>query len=566
MDDDSDDEEYEAGQDEEEEEEEEDDNMGEDDEERTAGSRPPLASPRGHRRTTLSSAQDGGDAYDAYATSTRGRRSALELLRNRHGSADNRTPPASPWRSARRTIAEEDDEDVDVMDVDNDDSYTTSERVATRGSRRNIDRELLNPDASQGEQPRPTGRRRLRINVLYESETVTSDEDFQPRSAIHAANNTNRMRGRPRRNTAQRSLSATDVAGGVQRQTRNRRVAFDSDEDEFSGDVVHERGDLDVDIDGLSVSDNEHMSSQNANSRSTRRATRRSGRSSGGAYAEQSQAQQQTRSHADRGRRNTANGYSLRRANAAARNSDSDEYNISDNGAAGDRDSVEDHALTSARSDLKNSHMRVPRSSETVVYSDNDSSFGSDGVSRGLRAGRQGKRRGHVRPSAQVDISVAASSSYAPTTSSVYDKYKPTDWVLATSPSTVPYRPQIGDIVVYFREGHGDFWNSPLRCKKLNEKTLPYVAIPSLPVAVYGKVVELHYAVGPPTFCTAKIQMLNSQTIDEMDSEDGNDHELTRRSIQVQYHDCEGVPDFIILYSRYRASLRNPLKSGDSVS
>ncbi|KAJ1905721.1 hypothetical protein LPJ81_001771, partial [Coemansia sp. IMI 209127] len=248
MDDDSDDEEYEAGQDEEEEE--EDDNMGEDDEERAAGSRPLLASPRSHRRTTLSSAQDGGDAHDAYATSTRGRLSALELLRNRHGSADNRTPPASPWRSARRTIAEDDDEDVDVMDVDNDDSYTTSERVATRGSRRNIGRELLDSDASQGEQPRRTGRRPLRINVLYESETVTSDEDFQPRSAIHAANNANRMRGRPRRNTAQRSMSATYVAGGVPRQTRNRRITFDSDEDEFSDDVVHDRGDLDVDIDG----------------------------------------------------------------------------------------------------------------------------------------------------------------------------------------------------------------------------------------------------------------------------------------------------------------------------
>ncbi|KAJ1903107.1 hypothetical protein LPJ81_003238 [Coemansia sp. IMI 209127] len=210
--------------------------------------------------------------------------------------------------------------------------------------------------------------------------------------------------------------------------------------------------------------------------------------------------------------------------------------------------------------------MRVPRSSETVVYSDNDSSFGSDGVSRGLRTGRQGKRRGHVRPSAQMDSSVGDSSSYAPSTNSVYSKYKPTDWVLATSPSTVPYRPQIGDIVVYFREGHGDFWNSPLRCKKLNDKILPFVAIPSLPLAAYGKVVELHYAVGPPTFCTVKLQMLHSQTIDEMDSEDSNDHVLTRRNIQVQYHDCEGVPDFIILYSRYRASLRNPLKCGDSVS
>ncbi|KAJ1665979.1 hypothetical protein IW140_000595 [Coemansia sp. RSA 1813] len=568
MDDDSDDEEYDAGQDEEEEEEE--DNMAEYDEERTPGSRSLLASPRSHRRTTLHSAQDSSEAYDSYATSTRGRRSALELLRNRHGSAGNQTPPASPWRSSRRTIVEDDDEDVDVMEVDDDSRYAPSERVATRGRRQNNDRQLSDSDASQGEAPRRGGRRRLRINVLYESETVTSDEDFQPRSAVPAASHTNRTRGRPRRNTAQRSMSATDVSGADHRQTRNRRIAIDSDEDEYNGSIgsQHDRGDgytagngdLDVDIDGLSVSDNEHMSSQNATSRSTRRATRRSTRGSGGAYAGQGQTRH-TRSGAGQGRRNAANGYRLRRAGAAARSSDSDEYAISDDEAGDEQEHVEDHALSSVQADLQNGHMRVPRSSETIVFSDNDSSFGSDGIARGLT-----KRRGRAQQPTQLGNSMAASSSYAPSRNSVYNQYKPTDWILATAPSTVPYRPQIGDIVVYFREGHEDFWNSPLRCKKLNEKLLPYVAIPGLPVAAYGKVVGLRYAVGPPTFCTVKIQMLQNQTIEEMDAEHSSDHELTRKNIQVQYHDCEGVPDFIILYSRYRASLRSPLKSGDSVS
>ncbi|KAJ2553041.1 hypothetical protein EV175_003085 [Coemansia sp. RSA 1933] len=554
--DDSDDEEYEAGLDEEEEE--DYDNV--DGEEEEEGPRSLVPGQRSHRRTTLSSTRSGGDdAHDAYATNTRGRRTALELLRNRHGSADDsRTPPASPWRSARRTIAEEDD-DVDVMDVDDDyNGSAPTERVGTRANRRTIGREPMDSDTSQeDERPRRGAgvRRRLRINVLYESETVTSDDDFQPRSAVPAATHTGRPRGRPprrRRNTAttQHPASlATDVAAGTQRQTRSRRVAIDSDEDEVS-----DRSELDVDIDGLSVSDNEYMSSQVATSRPTRRhssTARQSARDSGGPQA-------------DRGRRNTANGYSLRRANAA-RNSDSDEYNMTDGDA-------EDHALTRTRSDMRNSQMRVPRTSEDAGYSDNDSSFGSDsGVPRGLRTGRQTKRRGQ-QPQQQAaqqghnNSALGATSSYAPNTNIVHSEYRPTDWVLATSHSTVPYRPQIGDIVVYFREGHQDFWNSPLRCKKLNDKLLPFVVSPSLPVAVYGKVVGLHYAVGPPTFCTVRIQMLQNQTIDEMDTEVSSAHELTRRSIQVQYHDCEGVPDFIILYSRYRASLRSPLKSGDSVS
>ncbi|KAJ2691699.1 hypothetical protein H4R19_006305, partial [Coemansia spiralis] len=132
-------------------------------------------------------------------------------------------------------------------------------------------------------------------------------------------------------------------------------------------------------------------------------------------------------------------------------------------------------------------------------------------------------------------------------------------------PSAVPYRPQIGDVVVYFREGHADFWSSPARCMKLSEKLVPYVATPSLAVAVYGKVVGLQYAVGPPAFCTANIQLLRCQSVEELDQE-GAEHELTRRLIQVQYHDCDGILDFLVLYSRYRASLRQQLQTGDAVS
>ncbi|KAJ2362804.1 hypothetical protein H4S01_004612 [Coemansia sp. RSA 2610] len=141
--------------------------------------------------------------------------------------------------------------------------------------------------------------------------------------------------------------------------------------------------------------------------------------------------------------------------------------------------------------------------------------------------------------------------------------YVPTDWILATRPSTVPYRPQVGDEVVYFREGHADFWNSPARCKRLSAKLLPYEAAPGLAVAVFGKVAGLQYSVGPPAFCTVKIQLLQQQTVEELDAAAAP--EPTRRVIQVQYHDCDGVPDFLVLYSRYRASLRRPLRAGDRV-
>ncbi|KAJ2516446.1 hypothetical protein GGI11_003448 [Coemansia sp. RSA 2049] len=440
----------------------------------------------------------------------------------------------------------------------------------------------------RGSQTRRSDRghsgRRLRINVLYESETVTSDEDFLPRSATAAAAapSTGRPRGRPRRNTAQHSVaaaaaSANGVSDDVQRQTRGRRIAIDSDEEEEEG-YDGGAGGLDVDIDGLSVSDNEHMSSQNGGSNTRRAATRHSTRTaagSSGANAEQRQTRG-ARPH----RRSTANGYGLRGSGAGEAVISSD----SDDGASvfgSDHEAEANHAPTNARIRRQNGNARVSRPRETIEFSDTDSSMFSvlddmpssqDPRSSQRQGGRRGRtqKQGPTNSRSNTSNQAAASTLTASGDNSIgaagYSQHSPTDWILATTPSTVPYRPQIGDIVVYFREGHEDFWNSPLRCKKLNEKLLPYTAVPSLPLAVYGKVVGLRYAVGPPSFCTVKIQTLQSQTIDEMDLEDAGSHELTRKCIQVQYHDCEGVPDFIILYSRYRASLRSALKTGDSVS
>ncbi|KAJ1950769.1 hypothetical protein EC988_004262 [Linderina pennispora] len=174
------------------------------------------------------------------------------------------------------------------------------------------------------------------------------------------------------------------------------------------------------------------------------------------------------------------------------------------------------------------------------------------------RAGRRRSGRKPLIPDEEPHTPAQASTSRD-------SPYAPTEWILARHPSTVPYRPQVGDMIAYFREGHLDFWASPNRCKRLNEKLLPYVQYPNLSVAVFGRVVGITYAVGPPTYCTVKIQLFRFQTLEELNTENPMQHELTRRYIQVQYHDCDGVPDFIILYSRYRASLQRTLSRGDSV-
>ncbi|KAJ1943563.1 hypothetical protein FBU59_002873 [Linderina macrospora] len=200
----------------------------------------------------------------------------------------------------------------------------------------------------------------------------------------------------------------------------------------------------------------------------------------------------------------------------------------------------EDRSIPQSRADRRAVQPRVPTSNSNGETSDSD----SDNVAR-TRAGRRRSNRKHL-------VSDAESAAQASTSQG--NLFTPTEWILATHPSTVPYRPQVGDMVAYFREGHLDFWASPNRCSRLNEKTLPYVQIPNLAVAVFGRVVSITYA------------LCRFQTLEELDTENPTQRELTRRYIQVQYHNCDGIPDFIILYSRYRASLQRTLSRGDSVS
>ncbi|KAJ2875507.1 hypothetical protein GGH93_001526 [Coemansia aciculifera] len=541
--DDSDDEEYRAADDDDEEEEVEEDE--EEDEDAVGGRRVEHAAPVG--RITGRTRQDGDAGSTAYA-SDRDRRSALELLRTRHNRASARAQRSGNLRTARRggsdSEASEFGDGSDPIDVDGDSGGESNARP--------------NGDRSRG---------RLRRDVGA-SQPVngpdTSDDEFQPsvaRASPSIRNGGTRLRARGRGDAGGSRAPRVAEAG---RQTRNRRIASDSeDEDEDGGDGRAEAESVDSDVNGEegASSGSEFSDSGTRDVTPTRR---RSGRANGSNAASRPTADgagdetPQTRSLRAR-----SGSYEHARRNLMEHPSGDFVSQMADA-------SMEDIALAGAR------NRRVPRSNDNMPSSGDE--YGEQDDDDGHITRRQSKR-GQPPPAGSSSSAVATRRS-AKTTASASTShqaamrattnggglYQPTDWILATTPSTVPYRPQVGDIIAYFREGHEDFWKSPSRCKKLSDKLLPYVMVPSLAVAAFGKVVGMRYSVGPPTYCTVKIQLLKNQTIEELDMEGNDSHELTRRCIQVQYHDCDGVPDFLILYSRYRASLRRSLKCGDSVS
>ncbi|KAJ2473981.1 hypothetical protein GGI02_000442 [Coemansia sp. RSA 2322] len=452
----------------------------------------------------------------------------------------------------------------DLIDVDGE---ITSDEAASSSRRRRLHRRG-NTDAS----PREV------------EEIITSDEDFQPSTTgLGASSHRPRRTGMRARTAAATVSEATSVA--THRQTRSRRIASDSeDEDGEEGarssadnseieqvTEVQQPDSSDVDIaagmpsspepsaSGSEFSDSLSHTTSATPARGQRGRRRQDNPTSpnverAGGETPQSRSLRARSGSYERPPRRNILGQIRGREDFVSQMADA---TMEDRAAAGPS-----HAVTR--------NGRVPRSNDNIVSADNDQVLPETGRRRQTRGAQLDVAVNGTGPVARRSATTASTSLAAAATvamrAGASGLYQPTDWILATTPSTVPYRPQVGDIIAYFREGHADFWQSPMRCKKLSEKLLPYHAVPTLSVAAFGKVVGLRYAVGPPTYCTVKIQLLKLQTIEELDLEGSDSHELTRRFVQVQYHDCDGVPDFLILYSRYRASLRRSLKCGDSVS
>ncbi|KAJ2907778.1 hypothetical protein GGI21_003547, partial [Coemansia aciculifera] len=476
--DDSDDEEYQTFGDDDDEDEEPEDDADEDEHAFGATRRAEPAAGRITGRTR----QDVEAGSTAYA-SDRDRQSALELLRTRHSRASARAQRSSD--------------------------------VQPNGDARRRGRLRRDPGASQQQEQQ-----------LYEL-PETSDDDFHPTSA--AANQPTRAGGSGWQSRSRRGANVSGSrADRNGRQTRNRRIASDSeedDDDDNASDIVDVPASDDdnasiLDIEG-DIDDYEEDSGSEFSDSAVRASTptrRRSGRT-GSNTATRSSAEGGGGTPQSRSLRARSGSYEHARRNLM-------EHHGADFVSQMADASMEDHTRMETRNG------RVPRSNDNIISSseeDSDSGRPQRRLSKRSQlvapAGSNNNNAPSVvtRRSAATTVATAASAMRM---SSGKALYQPTEWILATAPSTVPYRPQVGDIIAYFREGHEDFWKSPSRCKKLSDKLLPYVEDPDLAVAVFGKVVGLRYHVGPPTFCSVNIQLLKNQTIEELDLEGSDSHDL----------------------------------------
>uniref|UniRef100_UPI00358F1ABD PH-interacting protein-like n=1 Tax=Myxine glutinosa TaxID=7769 RepID=UPI00358F1ABD len=191
---------------------------------------------------------------------------------------------------------------------------------------------------------------------------------------------------------------------------------------------------------------------------------------------------------------------------------------------------------------------RVPRQVESTSSDDkeanvdgsHDSEPGSDGERQWFRGNKSCRQK--LRAATRLDGRGQAPSSCLPP-----------EWILSTVPHRTPFVPQMGDEVMYFRQGHEAYVQAARKARVpgVHPRKQPWVK-QLLREQELMKIVGIKYELGPPTLCCLKLVFLDAET-----------NTLTNRAFSIKYHDMPDVIDFLVLRQIYTETRSRRWSSGD---
>ncbi|XP_075710726.1 bromodomain and WD repeat-containing protein 1 [Rhinoderma darwinii] len=131
--------------------------------------------------------------------------------------------------------------------------------------------------------------------------------------------------------------------------------------------------------------------------------------------------------------------------------------------------------------------------------------------------------------------------------------WRPSKWITDTTPRQSPFVPQMGDEIVYFRQGHEGYINAVQRsnlsiANSLKEPWKKCV----LRDQELVKIVGIRYEIGPPTLCCLKLALI-----------DHISGKITEQFFSLKYHDMPDVIDFLVLRQFYDHARRTDWQAGD---
>nr|XP_056714892.1 bromodomain and WD repeat-containing protein 1 [Euleptes europaea] len=149
---------------------------------------------------------------------------------------------------------------------------------------------------------------------------------------------------------------------------------------------------------------------------------------------------------------------------------------------------------------------------------------------------RRKKRRKKYKPKKHEEEAQENAPAQSVSLQSPND-FHPPDWITDTRLRRSPFVPQMGDEVIYFRQGHEAYIEAVRKNNiyELNPHKEPWRKL-VLREQELVKIVGIHYEVGPPTLCCLKLTL--------MDHVNG---QLLDKSFSLKYHDMPDVIDFLVL-------------------
>ncbi|KAL7390370.1 hypothetical protein ABVT39_019828 [Epinephelus coioides] len=132
------------------------------------------------------------------------------------------------------------------------------------------------------------------------------------------------------------------------------------------------------------------------------------------------------------------------------------------------------------------------------------------------------------------------------------EEWLPPSWIMETIPHRSPFVPQMGDELIYFKQGHQAYVRAVRRAKaySINPQKQPWNRL-DLRDQESVKVVGIKYEVGPPTLCCLKLAFLDPVS-----------GKMTNESFSLKYHDMPDVIDFLVLQQFYNEAKQHNWQPG----
>ncbi|XP_057373055.1 bromodomain and WD repeat-containing protein 3-like [Daphnia carinata] len=133
------------------------------------------------------------------------------------------------------------------------------------------------------------------------------------------------------------------------------------------------------------------------------------------------------------------------------------------------------------------------------------------------------------------------------------ESFRPSEWLSSVVPRRQPFYPQMGDEVIYFRQGHEQYVDA-INQKKLfdlNPRSLPWSS-QTIREQELVKIIGIKYEIKPPRLCCLKLGLMDPAT-----------GVLTGESFTLKYHDVADVLDFLVLRQNYELAIQRNWQPGD---